>query len=117
MIKVISLLKRKAGLSRDDLIRYYENNHAPLIQRLVPQIVKYKRNFVDLTDIYHFGGVIDFDVITEIWFANTEGYEAFRERCAEPAIAQQIAEDEEHVFDRTMTRLFLVDERESVISD
>ena len=39
MIKTIAFLKRKAGLSREAFIRYYETRHAPLILSIAPQIV------------------------------------------------------------------------------
>lgn len=111
MYKCIALLKRKAGLSRGDLIDYYETRHAPLILRLMPQIREYRRNFVDPSSAFRFGGAPDFDVVTELWFDDRAGLETFSARYAEPEIARQIAEDEEKMFDRSATRMFVVEER------
>jgi len=34
MFKVIALLSKKPGLSRDDFIEYYETKHVPLARKL-----------------------------------------------------------------------------------
>jgi len=109
MYKCIALLKRKAGMSREEFIDYYETRHAPLIRSLLPQIREYRRNFIDFSD-ESFGQAPDFDVITELWFDDREAYESFRANSADPEIFRRIAEDEENVFDRSATRLFVVDE-------
>lgn len=112
MVKTIALLRKRADLTRDEFIAYYENNHAPLMQRLLPMIATYRRNYVDLDGAYLFpdASPIDFDVITEITFASEADYAAFRERAADSAVAQAIAEDEENVFVRGATRMFRVDQ-------
>ena len=52
MFKVIALLSKKPGLSRDDFIEYYETKHVPLARKLFPKIQKYKRSFLDLNGDY-----------------------------------------------------------------
>jgi hypothetical protein len=113
MFKCIALLKRKEGLSRAAFIDYYETRHSVLIRRLLPDILDYRRNFVEPDGAFVFPGAapIDFDVITEIRFADRAAYERFIAKAAEPDIARQIAEDEENVFDRSATRLLVVEER------
>jgi len=113
MFKCIALLKRKPGLSRAAFIDYYETQHAPLIRRLLPGIIDYRRNYVDLEGAFLFPGAapIDFDVITEIWLADKAAYDRFTAAAAEAAIAQQIAEDEENFLDRPATRMMVVEER------
>ena len=111
MIKVLALLKKKADLSRAEFITYYENRHAPLILSLFPDIADYRRNFVDRSDAVESGvAAIDFDCVTELWFADSQAYDRFRARSADPAVAKAIADDEENVFDRTATRLFVVEQ-------
>lgn len=113
MFKSIALLRKKPGLTREALIDYYETRHAPLIHSLFDEILDYRRNYVDLAGAFIMDGAgpIDFDVVTEICFADRAAYERFVAKAAEPAIARRIAEDEENVFDRSATRMFIVDER------
>lgn len=113
MFKCIALLRRKQGLSHEAFVDYYENRHSALIRRLFPDIVDYRRNYVDREGAFLFPGAapIDFDVVTEIRLADRAAYERFVAKAAEPDIARQIAEDEENVFDRSGTRMFVVDEQ------
>ncbi len=112
MFKCIALLKRKPGLSREAFIDYYETRHAVLIRNLLPDILYYRRNFVDSAGAFIFPGAapIDFDVITEIGFADRAAYDRFVAAAAEPDIAQRIATDEENLFDRNATRMLVVEE-------
>jgi uncharacterized protein (TIGR02118 family) len=113
MLKTIALLKKKPGLSKADFIAYYETRHSVLIRQLLPGIVGYRRNFLDLEGAFVFPGAqpLDFDVVTELWFESAEAYAAAMARAAEPDIARQIAQDEENLFDRAATRMFVVEER------
>ncbi|WP_024794395.1 EthD domain-containing protein [Tomitella biformata] len=112
MIKAIALLTRRAGLTRAEFIDYYENSHAPLIRRLLPQIREYRRNFVDLEGALRAPGVPDptFDVITELWFDDRAGYAAMLATHGQPEIRAQIEADEARFLDRGKTIQFLVDE-------
>lgn len=113
MFKCIALLKRRPDLSREDFIAYYETHHAPLIRRLLPDIVDYRRNYVQLEGAFLFPGAapIDFDVITEIWLADRAAYDRFITAAVQEDIANQIAQDEENFLDRTATRMLVVDEK------
>jgi len=115
MIKLIALLTRKPGMSRDDFIAYYETQHAPLMLRLAPMIHAYIRNFIDWAGAFPAadGSTTDFDCVTEIWFATAADHAAALAIWAQPANAAAIAADEENIFDRSKTRMFLVEERRS----
>lgn len=113
MLKCVALLKAKAGLSRDQFIQYYENRHAPLILELMPEVIDYRRNFFETDGAFEFGAPRDFDVVTELWFEDRAAYDRFVAQTTSPDIARQIAEDEENVFDRTATRMYIVEERSS----
>ena len=112
MLKVVALLARKQGMSRDAFIRHYENTHAPLARRLFPQMLDYRRNYVDLAGAIIATGasVPDFDSVTEIWFRDRSDYEAMLASHADPAIGLLIDQDEENFLDRSKTRFFVVEE-------
>ncbi|WP_353227300.1 nuclear transport factor 2 family protein [Novosphingobium sp.] len=111
MIKAIALLRRRADLSRAEFISYYETRHAPLIRSLFPEIIAYARNYVDRDGAFDSAvAPIDFDSVTEMRFASRASYDRFLARSAEPAVAKAIADDEENVFDRSATRMMVVDE-------
>lgn len=111
MLKAIALLKRKEGLSRAEFIAYYETRHAPLIRSLFPEILDYRRNYVDRDGAFESNvAAIDFDSVTEMRFANRASYDRFLGRAARAEVAQAVADDEENVFDRAATRMFVVDE-------
>jgi len=113
MFKSIALLKCKDGLSREEFIAYYENNHVPLIRRLLPGIRGYRRNFIEPEGAFVSADAAarDFDVITELWFADRAAYEAAMAHHERPEVAGAIAADEENFLDRSKTRMFVVDER------
>src|SRR5690242_19124063 len=116
MFKSIALLKAKAGLTREQFIEYYETRHAPLMRQLLPQIIEYRRNFIDLKDAFIFEGATapDFDVITEIWYADRAAYDDMVVTASRPDVAKRMADDEANFLDRSKTRMFIVDERQSV---
>lgn len=115
--KSIALLTKKAGLTREQFIEYYENRHAPLILALTPGIKAYRRNFIDWSGAFESTGpsTTDFDCITEVWFEDRAAYEAAMAVLTGPDVAKRIADDEENVFDRSKTRMFVVDEAISPI--
>lgn len=117
MIKLIALLTRKPGMSREAFIAYYETTHAPLILRLTPMIQAYSRNFIDWDGGFPAGngGKTDFDCITEIRFASSADHAAALALWSRPDIAAAVAADEENVFDRSRTRMFTVEERRSIV--
>jgi uncharacterized protein (TIGR02118 family) len=113
MFKVVALLARKASLSRDEFIAYYETRHAPLIRSKFPWIVDYRRNFIDMDGAILAPGMAapDFDVITELWFRDRADYERMLAAHAIPKVGEAIADDEANFLDRTKTRFFVVEER------
>jgi hypothetical protein len=111
--KSIALLRKRADITHDAFVAYYETKHAPLIRSLFPGlIVDYRRNYCNFAGAFHSEGAapFDFDVITELWFADRAAYDLMIEKSATPEIMRAIAEDEENLFDRSCTRMFLVEE-------
>jgi uncharacterized protein (TIGR02118 family) len=111
-VKLIGLLKRKSGLTREAFIDYYENNHVPLVTRLVPLGRHYRRNYVDKMRINgrEADGDFDYDVVSEVRFESDENYSAFAQAMADPKIFQQIVADEENFLERSASRILMVTE-------
>ena len=112
MFKVIALLSKKAGLSREKFIEYYETKHVPLIRSLLPGIREYRRSFVDLNGAIIAPGTTapDFDVLTELWFDDRKSYEEMLAIFSGPNVGPRIGADEENFLDRSKTRFVVVDE-------
>jgi len=71
MIKAISLLKRKPGISLEEFSKHYEEVHVPLAMRHFP-FKRYARNYVASPGAEELG----FDCITEVWFETMADCEA-----------------------------------------
>lgn len=120
MIKMLCMMSRKKGMSRADFKAYYEANHVPLVERLLPFYVKYSRNFVcDVQDYQpahvdnHADNEPEFDVVTSLTFESQAMYQKMVDALADPEIGGQIARDEENFFDRDAMRIYLVEEHRS----
>jgi hypothetical protein len=119
MLKLVTLIKRKPGLSMQEFIEHYESGHRLLGERyLKPHACRYVRRFLHPVGIVEREAQADpaYDVLMEIWFADQAAYDAAMQDLAEPAVAQEIAEDEERLFDRDSICSFLVEEYESVLT-
>jgi hypothetical protein len=69
MFKVFGFLTKREGMHMQDFIDYYENNHVPLIRSRAPIPRVYKRRYLIRDDeLTKQGGVVDFDVMTELEF-------------------------------------------------
>jgi uncharacterized protein (TIGR02118 family) len=118
VIKFVALLKKKADMSREAFIDYYESNHVPLIKECIPSIAHYRRSYVLAEHMFVAGHNADvapppptFDVVTELWFESMEKYQEMYTATADPAVGGRIMRDEENFLDRSWMQMFLVDER------
>lgn len=118
MIKLICLLKRKPGMTRDAFIERYERVHAKLGEKHVPNAVRYVRRYLEAVPGLFTGDMVEpeHDVITELWFADRAQFDIAMHRLAIPDVVAEIVEDEEQIFDRPRHRMFVVNERESVVN-
>jgi hypothetical protein len=114
-VKLMILLTAKDGLSQEQFRQHYETVHAPMAVRLFPMVKEYRRNFIDRHGVQVKPGAAlpDFDVITELVFANEADYEAFLKRRADPVIDAEVSADEDRLFNRTMNRRLLITEKRS----
>lgn len=120
MIKVMMLVKRKPGMSREEFVRHYEEVHAPLSLKLLPYYAKYVRNhFVRTIE----GGEPEFDCITEFWFEDAKTARALTDALGGSDVdggygtelGRIFHDDEERFIDRSTRVSFIVDERVSDI--
>ncbi len=112
MIKMITLLKKRPGMSANEFQTYYESCHARLGERYVSNAVKYVRRFVKPMPELYIGKANDpdFDVIMELWFENRTELNKALEVLFRPEVASEIENDEIRLFDREHTRVFVVTE-------
>lgn len=118
MIKMISLVPRKEGMSREAFIEHYENRHVPLVTALFPLTARYIRNY-PVTENLHYAGSpgVRYDAVTEIWYASQSDYQATMADFAKnPEKFRLLAEDEERFCDKPNMVMFLVEEREKELA-
>jgi hypothetical protein len=115
MVKMVFMLKRRPGMSRADFIQYYESHHARLGEKYVPNAARYVRRFLEPVPGPWSKPADEFDVMTELWFANKHEADRAMAHLSEPKIHDEIAADEERLFDRTRSQVYLITEHESVM--
>ncbi len=113
MFKVVILVTRKPGMSRADFVRYYETQHVPLVRGHFPQLIEYRRNYVDMSEaiLSPDAGTPNCDSITEMWFAERAGYDSMVAANDDPVVGPALANDAAQFMDLTKTSIFFVDER------
>ena len=115
MIKLVMPMKRRPGMSIEEFRDYYETKHRVIGEKYLKGYAdRYFRRFTNPTTDRD-GQVRDpeYDVFLEIWYPDQATMEACGKKLSEPAIAQEIREDEEKIFDMRFMRSYLVDECES----
>jgi uncharacterized protein (TIGR02118 family) len=100
MFKVLSLLKRKPGMSVEDFQHYWRHRHGPLVADHA-EVRRYVQSHA-LMQGYQKGELL-FDGLSEIWFDSAAAFEAYTRT------AGKSADDEENFIDRSRTVLMPVD--------
>ena len=109
MLKVITLIKRKPDLSREEFRDYYETYHVPLIlSKFGRYFLDYRRNY--LTGDEAASGNPDFDVVTECWMKDQASAQECFAVPSDPANAAEVAADEEKFTDRSSIRIYTAKE-------
>jgi uncharacterized protein (TIGR02118 family) len=108
VIKVVTCIKRKPGMSVEDFQAYWRERHPEVVVRL-PGIRRYIQSHTRRAG-YRKGEPI-FDGIAEVWFDDGRAMHALR---GTPEMAE-VETDEARFIDRTSTRVIATDEH--VIKD
>jgi len=111
VFKLLGFLTKRDGMEMQDFIDHYENKHVPLICSLAPAPLVYKRRYLMLGEkLTKEGGVVDFDVVTELGFADRAAFLAWMAQLSSPGVGEQVAADEARFLDRSRTRAYVVEE-------
>ena len=115
VIKVITLLTRKPGMSREAFIEYYESNHRLIGEKyLGGYAVKYQRRYLAPVEADVLNSEdVPFDVLMEIWFPDRATMDKAMALLSTEEAQEEIVADEERVFDRALIRSYIVEEYES----
>lgn len=113
--KVMIFLKRRPGMSVAEFRDYYENRHAKLCEKYSVGALRYMRRYVDFAPDPVTGEPHekDFDVITELWFADRAVAEQVVEIGQSGRMPAEVIADEERVFDRSKIRYALITDCET----
>jgi uncharacterized protein (TIGR02118 family) len=109
MIKVIGLIKRKAGISREEFLRHWKDDHGPLVMS-IPELARHVRKYVqvhrvsipelDAQERYQQQSLpADYDGAVEMWFDSVEEMQKAFSVLADPVICKRLREDEDSFID------------------
>lgn len=128
MFKWICLIKKKRGVSRQEFMDYYENNHVPLVRRMFPEefshVRVYRRNYIVFDDpvvkLDAYEGLesaTGFDVVTEcITDTREQAYALLQAAFKNPENAKLVMEDEDKFIERGSALMYVVEARETDFS-
>ena len=115
MIKVVTLLTRKPGMSREAFIEHYETHHRKIGEKYLSGFaVKYQRRYLQSAGFRgQEGATLPFDVLMEIWYPDQDTLDAALAVLSTDEAQAEIIADEERLFDRDLIRSYTVEEYES----
>ena len=115
MIKVVTLLTRKPGMSCEAFIEHYETHHRKIGEKYPSGFaVKYQRRYLQSAGFRgQEGATLPFDVLMEIWYPDQDTLDAALAVLSTDEAQAEIMADEERLFDRDLIRSYMVEEYES----
>lgn len=109
MLKMLSYLVKREGMTPEEFVDYYENHHVPLILSLAPPPAVYKRHYLQRGDALNIGEEgVDFDVVTEQVFADRSAFRCWIDAVSAGNAGERVAADEARFLDRSRTRACVV---------
>jgi hypothetical protein len=102
-------------MSRVAFIEHYETHHRRIGEKYLSGFaVKYQRRYLTVSDAASPAQTeLPFDVLMEIWFPDQHTMDAAMALIASESAQEEIAADEERLFDRDLIRSYTVEEYES----
>ena len=115
MIKVVTLLTRKPGMSREAFIEHYETHHRKIGEKYLSGFaVKYQRRYLQSAGFRGQEALMPpFDVLMEIWYPDQDTLNGALAVLSTDEAQAEIMADEERLFDRDLIRSYTVEEYES----
>ncbi|MGD0780799.1 MAG: EthD domain-containing protein [Dehalococcoidales bacterium] len=110
MIKVIVVVKRKPGISREEFYKYWKEVHGPLVAKHIPGLRKYIQNHFIEVPGYEYEG----DGIIETWYDSVESYLKSME-FSKNKESRPLLEDWAKIADMSPPKMWIVEEH--VIKD
>ena len=107
MVKVIVMLKKKDGLTQEEFLRYWEQEHGPLVMKLLPGVKRYVQNHAVRPAL---GRELQIDGIVELWFEDTESSRAAADFIKSDE-GKAIRDDEDKFLDRSKMVFFTAEEK------
>jgi uncharacterized protein (TIGR02118 family) len=112
MIKVVMVVKRKPGVSREEFYKYWKDVHGPLVARHIPGMIKYVQNHFVNVPGYEYEG----DGIIETWYDNVDSFLKSQEwHKSKETRNLGLGEDWAKIADMTYQKMWIVEEH--VIKD
>jgi uncharacterized protein (TIGR02118 family) len=107
MIKIVTLITKKDGLTQEEFSRYWEQEHGPLVMKLLPGVKRYVQNHAVRRPI---GRDLQIDGIVELWFEDAESSRAAADFLKSDE-GKALRDDEDKFLDRSKTVFFTADEK------
>jgi hypothetical protein len=122
MIKQVVFLKKRDGMTLEQFMDYYENQHSQLSRKIgapppLPNAQRYVRRYVKPEPNPLTGEVIHpgYDCIMEIWWNTREDFEAAMKGLGDPQHLEARKADELRLFATNSNPVCIVEEHDSPV--
>ena len=103
MIKSLTFLKRKPGITQEEFLRHWKEKHGPLAAKVVPGLRRYVQSHPAP------GFESDIDGIVELWWDSPESFKYYLS-WRQTEEAKVLKEDEERFVDTSQWIRFVAEE-------
>ena len=110
MVKIISLLKRKKGITMEEFSYYWYEKHGPLALAIVPETVMWKTYVQNHAVRLPGGGQPQYDAVAEVTFDDFESFEKWNNWYFSDE-GKKLRDDEENFMDVSKRVIIITDER------